>query len=273
VSDINNSVVNVYVGKFAGQAPCGQIASGLLKNPAGLYVKTATHDLYVANAGGSNILVYHRGQMNPYNVYTDPGVQFPVDVTMAKDGTVIASNSSQTNGPEKGSISTWIRGQNGGTFVGNFPMINDLFGLFVTVQKNGTVFYADVDATTLSGALWTLSCPAGACGAPTQVPGVSIIFPGGMGSDTTEDLLVNDRRAVTANTFELPDPTPSTFPLAGEPIGLAINKLDHHWFVADAQNNNAAEYLYPSGVLVGTVPGNDGGEAYGIAVDPGHVLK
>ena len=272
MSDFNNSVINVYVGPFAGQAPCGQITSGLL-NPDGMYVKTTTHDLYVANEGAFDILVFHRGQTTAYNTYTDPTGQFPVDVTMAKDGTIIASNILQVSGGETGSLSTWITGPNGGTFVGNFAMTNDTEGLFVTVQKNGTVYYNDLDATTGAGALWSLTCPAGACGAQTQVAGVSFSDPGGMESDAGEDLLANDQIAVTADTFELPNPTPATFPLAGDPVGMAINKLDHHWFIADAVNDNAGEYLYPSGTAVGTVPGNSGGLPIGVAVDPGHTLK
>jgi hypothetical protein len=237
-----------------------------------LYVKTTTHDLYVANEGGFNILVFHRGQMTPYNTYTDPTIQYPVGVTVAKDGTVIASNIIQPNNAEAGSISTWIEGPNGGTFVGNFPMTNDVQGLFITVQKNGTVYYNDFDATTHAGALWSLTCPAGACGSQTQVASPAGLT-GGLGSDATDDLLGNDVDKATADTFELPNPIPSTFPLAGLPIGMALNKLDHHWFIADAANNNAGEYLYPGGKLLGTVPGNAGGNPIGVAVDPGHALK
>jgi hypothetical protein len=268
VSDYNNSVIDVYVGKFAGQAPCGRITSGL-GAPWGLYVKTDTHDLYVANDFGHDILVFHRGQTKAYNTYTDPTSQDPVDVTVAKDGTVIASNLVQTAFLENGSISTWIGGPNGGTFVGNFAMANGGEGEFVTVQKNGTVYYDDLVGRTNLGALWFVSCPAGACGAQTQVAGVSFNFPGGLAFDDTNDLLANNGFG-QAETFELPNPNPKTFPVGGIPTGMAINDLDHHWFVADAANNDAAEYLYPSGALVGTVPGNPGGGTFGIAVDPGH---
>jgi hypothetical protein len=275
VGDYSNSVINVYAGKFAGQAPCGQISSGIA-GPEGIFVRSTTHDLYVANDSARDILVFHRGQTTPYNTYTDPSVQDPFDVTVAKDGTVIASNLIQPNGNENGSISTWIGGPNGGTFVGNFPMTNDSEGLFLTVQKNGTVFFTDIDATSGQGLLWSVSCPAGACGAQTQVAGVAFTFPFGMGSDGSQDLLVNDLNAAGggfADTFELPNPAPKSFPLLGVPVGMAINPLDHHWFVADAMDDNAAEYAYPGGALIGTVPGNSGGDLVGIALDPGHALK
>jgi hypothetical protein len=268
VSDGTNSVINIYTLPFAGQAPCGQLTTLLLNTPFGLYVKPGTHDLYVANA--SNVLVFHRGQVTPYNTYTDPSGQVPNDVTVAKDGTVIVSNLGQFGGPEKGSISTWIAGPNGGTFVGNFPMTNDIQGGFITVQNNGTIYFDDQDATTRHGAVWSVSCPAGVCGTQTRLAGVSLGAPGGLGSDNTEDLLVTDSQPGKAETFELPNPNPKAFPLNGIVFGMAINRVDRVWFVADALNNNAAAYSYPSGKLLGTVPGNPGGNFDGIAIDPGH---
>jgi hypothetical protein len=266
VSDYNNSIVDIYAGKFAGQAPCGRITSRL-NSPWGMYVRPGTHDLYVANDGGHDILVFHRGWMTPYNRYTDPTMQDPVDVTVAKDGTVIATNLVQIHFVENGSISTWIGGRNGGTFVGNFQMKDGGEGEFVAVQKNCTVYYDDLTGQTNLGALWYVSCPAGACGAQTQVAGVSFNSPGGMAFDATGDLVVVEG-AGRADTLELPNPTPSTFHLAGYPTGMALNEVDHHLFVADGLNNDAAEYAYPSGVLVGTVPGNSGGGTFGVAVDP-----
>jgi len=268
VSDYNNNVVDLFVGKFAGQAPCGRITSEI-NSPWGLYVEPRTHDLYVANDGGKNILVFHRGQTSPYNTYTDPTGQDPVDVTVARDGTVIASNLVRENLQENGSISTWVGGPNGGTFVGNFATANGGEGQFVTVQKDGTVFFDDLIGNTANGALFYLSCPGGACGPQTQVAGVSFTLPGGLESNDNDDLLANDGLGF-ADTFKLPNPNPKTFPVTGIPTGMAINKLDHHWFVADGLNNDAAEYLYPGGKLVGTIQGNPDGGTFGIAVDPGH---
>lgn len=268
VADPKDNVINIYVGKFAGQAPCGQIAHPSLNVPVGLYVRDATHDLYVANNHGLNVLVFHRGQTSPYNTYTDPSGQFVLDVTTTPDGTVVASNVFQKNSNELGSISTWVGGPNGGTFVGNFPMTNAALGTFVTSRKSGKVYFDDIDKSNGLGVIWSVWCPAGACGAQTQVAGVSLQYPGGMTVDGSGDLLVSDQSAVTADTFELPNPKPSTFPLTGYPECLALDQYDHHWFESDGQNNIASEYSYPGGKLVGTVPGNAGGETSGIAVDP-----
>jgi hypothetical protein len=265
VSDEYNSVIDIYSGKFAGQAPCGQIVSTLLIHPNGLYVDRASHDLYVANWGGSNILVFHKGQTAPYNVYADPAVPLPYDVALSSDGTVVASNEEASGGFKKGSISTWIGGPNGGTFVGNFPMTNDDFGLYLTIQRNGTIYFNDIDATSGIGALWSVTCPAGVCGAQTQVAGVSFQDPGGMVFDDTGDLLVNDAMASTVDTFELPNPQPSTTALPCCPIGIAYDTLHKHWLTTSI--SYAAEYSYPSFTLIGTVPVT-GGAMLGVAVDP-----
>jgi hypothetical protein len=268
VSDFNNNLVDIFVGKFAGQPPCGQITSQL-QSPWGIYVEPGSHDLYVANYLAHDVVVFHRGQTTPYNTYTDPGFQDPVDVAVAKDGTVIATNQTRPHYPTRGSISTWTGGPNGGTYVGNFMMTVGSEGQYLTVQRNGTVYFDDLVGQTNIGALWFVSCPAGACGPQTQVAGVSFNSPGGLASDDTEDLLAINGFG-SAETFELPNPNPKTFPLNGAPVAMAINALDHHWFVTDANNDDAAEYSYPGGKLVGTVPGNAGGGLFGIAVDPGH---
>ncbi|HKW44997.1 MAG TPA: hypothetical protein VJN22_05010 [Candidatus Eremiobacteraceae bacterium] len=265
VSDVFFNVVNVYVGTFAGQAPCGQIASNALQFPSGLYVQPATHDLYVANH--HNVLVFHRGQPDPYNTYTDPSGQDPINVTVAGDGTVLASNFTNVSQSEAGSISTWIGGPNGGTFVGNFPETNSEQGATIAAKKNGTVYFTDVDRTMLQGFLWTVSCPAGACGVQTRVAGVVLKFPSGMALDDTGDLLITDQMAVTLDTFELPNPNPSTFALAGRPDSLAISRHDHHVFVLDYASV-ADEYSYPDGALIGTVSGPHDSVFAGLAVDP-----
>jgi hypothetical protein len=267
VSDFNGSLIDVFAGSFAGQGPCAQITSGVA-NPWGLFVERATHDLYVADVTRHQVLVFHRGQLTAYNAYKDPtGRQKIIDITVADDGTVFASNANQASGPEDGSISTWIKGPHGGTFVGNFPMKNDIEGLYITVKKNGTVYFSNLDPHG-HGTLWTVKCPAGACGAQTQVPGVSFHFPGGMRINSTNDLLAVDQTAHTLETYELPNTNPAAFSLNGYPTGMDFDELSQRVFIADTEGGGGAEYTYPGGVLVGTVLVNHGAYVVGIAVDP-----
>lgn len=266
VSDFLNSVIDVYAGKFASQAPCGRITTGL-NHPAGLFVETRSHDLYVANTNAFNILVYHRGTTAPYNVYADPGTQYPLDVVVDIRDVVVASNRSNVAQTEAGSLSTWISGPHGGSFVGNYAMTNDSGGGFVTARRNGILYYDDFDSTSGVGTIWRVSCPAGTCGVETEVAAAKGVVAG-LTFDEDDDLLANDLLNISADTFELPNPSPSTFPIAGGPFGMAIDSKGRHWFTTDVVHNNAAEYAYPSGTLVGTVFGNISGSATGIAVDP-----
>ncbi|HEY5095619.1 MAG TPA: hypothetical protein VII69_10915 [Candidatus Eremiobacteraceae bacterium] len=265
VSDASNNVIYVYNGKFAGQSPCGLIASASLSSPRGLFVNAATHDLYVANWGASNVLVFHKARTSPYNTYSDPTAQNPNDVTVTDAGIVITSNEEASDLIERGSISTWIGGLNGGTFVSNFPMTNDFFGLFVTLKQNGMLYFNDVDATSGIGALWKVSCPGGECGAQTQMAGISFGDPGGMVFNTSGKLLVNDSLASAVETFNLPNPHPTTKHLPCCPLGMALDNLHGHWFYTSFAY--AAEYSYPGFALIGKVTGNNGA-MFGIAVDP-----
>ncbi len=267
MSDFNFGVVNIYKVPFAGQQPCGAIV-GTLVNPQGLFVGK-NHDLYVASSGTDNVQVFHRGASRPYNTYTDivNGAQFPGDITVAKDGTVIASNLIQADYNEEGSISTWIAGPHGGTFVGNFPMPNAFPGMFVTVQKNGTLFFDDVDAVTGEGPIWKGRCPLGACGRFTST-GVVAAFPGGLRSSDDQDVVQLDQTGLTLTTYEsFPIGTSCSLSDESDPVGFDINRREHHVFIADANLNLGVELTYPGCVLIGTVPGNPGGSPIGIAKD------
>jgi hypothetical protein len=273
VSDYNHAVINVYTGKFAVQSPCGQLGHrGILSAPDGLFLQPSTLDLYVANAGGLNILVFLRGQLGPYNTYAFPprSWHYVMDVTVAEDGTVIASTTDCY-------ISTWHSGPNGGVFVGNFPVphCSGGYSSWITVRRDGVIYYDD-DFDTQWSAVWKVRCPAGLCGSPTRVR-AWLQSPEGMAFDAAGDLLVTDlgySSRATADTFELPNPRPKKFSLlcAAEEFcyasGMAINKRDNHWYSADWYDG-AAEYAYPSGLLIGRVPVNPpDGNADGIAVDP-----
>jgi hypothetical protein len=269
VSDQLDNAINIFAGKFAGQAPCGQLTSGL-RVPNGLYVEPVTHDLYVANLRDSNILVFHRNQTSPYNTYVDPNGEAPGDVTVAKDGTVIAINANQAINPQQGSISTWLKGPSGGTFVGNFLFKTGDFGNFITLQRHGKLFYDVDDQNTGQFSLWFLRCPLGNCGTQTHVARNSSNPLNGLASDASDDLIVaTGGQANLIETFELPNPIPSTFSVTGIPVGIALNTTDKHLFIVAFMRggDGAEEYTYPGGLLVGTVKSF---APYGIAVDPGH---
>jgi hypothetical protein len=266
ISDESNNVVNIYTVPFAGQGPCGQIVSDL-DFPQGLFVDK-NHDLYVANERQQDVLVFHRGASTAFNRYSDPTGELVQDVTVANDGTVIASNQTTSDPPHHGTISTWIRGPVGGTFVDTYPMVNSGGGGYVTVQRNGTMFYNGIDLYSLQGLLWTGKCPLGHCGGFTST-GAKTHGPGGLRSVDDEDIVQVDTGLEKLITYEL-FPTGMSCDLgAGSyPITQDFNRLQHHVFVADFGFSEGSELSYPGCVLIGTVPVNGGGAPIGIAHDP-----
>ncbi|HEY5095367.1 MAG TPA: hypothetical protein VII69_09650 [Candidatus Eremiobacteraceae bacterium] len=268
VSDFNNNLIDIYKGNFAGQVPCGQLTKGLA-NPQGMFVKESTHELYVANTGDDDVVVFRRGATSPFKTYIDltNGSQFVADVTVAKDGTVLATNIFDII-DSVGSISTWRRD---GTFVGNFPNANGAFDYFLTVQKDGTVYFDDSTNTLYKG-----SCPAGECGSFVAT-GATFVFPGGLRSADDEDVVLLDQEGAGGGdvlTFEPPDfGSPTSCALgASDPVSFDINRTQHHYFYADGGNNVAGEVEYPTCAPIGTVPGNPSGLLIGVARDEPETL-
>jgi hypothetical protein len=262
ISDYSNDVVDIYAGNFNGQAPCGMITSAnTLGAPQGLFVNGSTHDLYVADSGNYEIEVFHRGQTTWYKAYVDlsNGLQEPVDVTVAADNTVIATNIvGFTSGI--GSISTWNKTT--GTLIGNFPNPGSYLNYFLTVQKNGTVYFDDNSGKVYSG-----SCPLGACGTFTPT-GATVDFPGGIRSADGEDLVVQDQTQNIETTYETFPNGNACYLESSYAVGFDINKSQKHYFFTDAYSG-AIEVKYPSCTyVIGTVAGNPGGTAEGVAVDP-----
>jgi hypothetical protein len=140
-------------------------------------------------------------------------------------------------------------------------------GQFITIRKDGVVYFDRFDGQTSAGSLWSVSCPAGACGVQTQLRRVTLYGPGGLAFDANDHLRALEGASGQADEFKLPFTHPTTFPLMGYPTGVALNAAEHHMFVADGINDQAEEYEYPSGVLIGIVAGNPGGATVGIAVD------
>ena len=263
MSDFNTSTINIYKVPFAGQAPCGQLttSAGLL-NPQGMIVRH--NDLFVANTGAFDVVAFHRGATKPFMTYTDPSCsgQFPVDVTVSIDKIVYATNifGSQC----AGSISAWNKTT--GALIGNIPNQNGVNSYFLTIQKDGTMYYDDN-----SFALYVGTCTGGSCTTFTNT-GATFAFPGGLRSADGEDLVLDDQSAPGGGalvTYEPPNFSSGDSCSVGgsDPVSFDINHFQHHAFIADAGLNQGTELSYPGCELIGTVPGNAFGQPIGMAVD------
>ena len=247
IADFNIGIVDIYKGNFSGQAPCGTL-TGLI-NPQGLMVKGGK--LYVANTGGGDILRYPRGATSPDMTYTDTlnGSQFPVDVTVSKT-LVLASNIFGS--AENGSISTFNKST--GATIGNFPNGAGANTYFITIQKNGDVYYDDNTFTIYKG-----TCPAGVCGSFVGT-GASMAFPGGLGSADNEDVILDDQSASGGGALDEYEAFPSTFTQctlgASDPVSFDINKSQHHAIYADAGLNDGVEVKWHAGTTSCPTMGN-----------------
>jgi len=266
VSDASNGAVDIFAGKnfTSGETPCGLISG--LSEPQGLAVWN--HELYVANTTGLDILRYPRGATTPDLTYTDSSCsgEYPADVAIATDGTVLATDI-MSNACSGGQISTWT---SGGTFVGNFPNANGANDYFLTVQKNGNVYFDD---NTFS--IYVGSCPAGVCGSFTST-GATMAFPGGLRSASgpkSEDLVLDDQSAAgggALTTFETFPNSSWSCPLgASDPVSYGFNRTDHHAFYADAGNFVAGEVKWNDSISVcpSVATVNMSGQPIGAAVD------
>ena len=271
VSDASNNAVDIFAGKnfSAGETPCGVITG--FAEPQGLAV--SNHELYVANTIGNstsgNVLRFPRGATSPDMTYLDTscGGEYPADVTVALDGTVIATDII-ANSCSGGQISTF--NESTGAFEGNFPTYNGANAFFVTVQRNGTVYYDDNFLSLNVG-----SCPLGACGSFTAT-GATFAFPGGVRSASgprSEDVVLDDQSAPGGGALDTYEtfPTPSwACPLGGsDPVSYDFNRTDKHAFFADAGNFVATEVKWndSSAVCPGVASVTMSGQPIGAAVD------
>jgi hypothetical protein len=270
VSDASNGAVDIFAGKnfTAGETPCGVISG--LAEPQGLAV--SAHELYVANTLGNgssgNVVRFPRGATSPDMTYTDTscGGEYPADVTVAGDGTVIATDII-SNSCSGGQLSTF--NESTGALEGNFPTYNGANAFFLTVQRNGTVLYDDNSLNLNTG-----SCPLGACGAFTAT-GVTFAFPGGVRSASgphSEDVVVDDQSAPGSalNTYEsFPTPSASCTLNASDAVSYDFNHSDRHAFYADAGNFVATEVKWNdnSNTCAGVASVTMSGQPIGAAVD------
>jgi hypothetical protein len=263
MSDFAQSVVNIYKG--SGLTLCGTIAG--LTNAQGMTM--VGHDVYVAVTGAFNVQAFHRGATTPFKTFTDPAGQYPVDVAVSADGTVIASNIFSPN-TGIGSISTF---KSNGTYVGNYVLTNMAESFFIHTYPSHLATYVDgFDNGFAGGAIWKVKCPHGICGTATEL-GVPLVFPGGLGESNSKNLLANDQSNNTGDTFNLPSLSPVTFTQnGGDNVDMAVNKKNNKWYSADALNNILVCYKYAlngsSAGTCGTAAGTPSGQAIGIAVDP-----
>ena len=258
--------IQVYRQSGTNQSPVGTIVNGVI-NPQGMWV-TPNGDLYVANTGANNILVFRKGNLNPYKTLSDAG-EYPVDVTVDTDGTVYASNIFDTNfGP--GTVSKYAPGATSPTKIYAVP--NNAKVLFDALNDSSTLYVNYIDINTGLGA--TVKYYPG--GSTAHLTAVTFNFPGGMQFDNHQYLIAADQLGPFVGEYALPSGTPFfTFGSDnGDPLGVALVRNERSIYVSDALNGVVHRYSYPGGVENDTISNGLGGSSppFGVAADAGAPL-
>jgi hypothetical protein len=264
ISDFDNDTVGIY--STSGK----QLASiSGLSNPQGLAID-AKNNLYVANTGGSEVLIYASPYTKSPKSLSDSG-QYPVGISVFNNGEVIAvSNIFSTSGGA-GSVTVFKNGK------ASAPISNSSFeeDYFCAFDASGNLY---VDGRQSSGATILgiiLAAEKGGKTLKTITTKNTIEFPGGIAVTTAGDVAIDDQDAATVYTYKpvakgsLGSPISTTAMTGvGDAVNIAFGPAGDVW-EADAENLSAGEYAYPKGgkaVKSWSIPG--AAEPIGIAISP-----
>ena len=264
VSDAGNGIVHIFPVAPRQQPECGRLTG--FDEPQGLALDNAG-DLFVANTSASTIEKFKPGHTNPSMTINDAG-EYPAGVSVNASG-LIAVTNIVTTGDGAGSVSVF---KANGTLIGTFSDPNAFREFFPKIDASGNIYTTYVT----SGGIGTVNeFLAPNYATVLEYSNISLAYPGGV--DLYGGLLyVGDQGAHTVGAYEdgfefgltpLADAgDPVTFEI-GLPIGCALlcTAGQYPLYVADAENDNAQEYITSLGTLLHTYQFSDG-EPTGIAV-------
>ena len=227
--------------------------------PGGLLL--VKDDLYVANAGGNNILLVRSGVI--FDTLADPG-QDPSSIAVSRKGTFYVANIfNQQLGP--GSISVYAKGSKTPTSMLTSPTFSQVIG--IAVNGAGDVF-ANNNQGFFSGGQ-VIEFPGGT-GTGQVLTNIHVKTAGGLKIDPiTQDLLVVDQHARKVRVYAPPytgRPKASyPVPNGGSAVDVTFDRASSLLYFADVFGTIDV-ISYPDGAFLGSYTG--GVQPIGIAVQP-----
>ena len=261
VSDAANDVVNIYntKGKQLAQLTGFSEPQGLTTDAKG--------NLYVANTGDSNILIYAPPYTKKPKTLTDAG-QYPVDVAVLDNGATIAVTNiiSTSDGP--GSVTFYSKYKQGKT------ISNSNWGrvYFEGYDADGNLYF---DGESTGGAVLVGEIAKGKKAITTLTTSNSIEFPGGVQVNTKGEIAIDDQEGFAVYTYNAPKKGSLGKPVkttdltgSADPVSYTFISTDKDLWTADASDAAANEFAYPKGgSAVSSIPVS-GGEPIGVAIVP-----
>ena len=243
VSDFINSDINVYDDSGTLQAT---LTSGLA-NPQGM-ATDRMGNLYVANSGEQNILIWAAGFGGPPIAIADPdGV--PSDVDVRDNGAFLGvTNILDDNG---GASVTFYRN---GNRVGNvtdpaFEMV--YFGAF---DKTGNFYF---NGFNTSGEVFVAVIAHATTGGRTVqylTTDNTIGFPGGVQVNNDGTISIGNQAGLAIYTYNPPSGGSLGAPISTTVLGSSVDPVtfafkihNHNLYTADVGTLSANEFAYPAG--------------------------
>lgn len=228
----------------------GQITKSL-KYPSGLYVDSA-HNLWVANAGNSNVVEFARGGMAPILTLSD-GNKYTQDVTICPNGDIYVATLL-------GGITRYHGRRH--HMSGSLQYYSAEFQ-FVTCDAAGNVFATGVVGTNGT----VIAFPGGKQSGAHMLPIFSGGNLGGIKANQRGDILVANGTTVTEYT-EGGTPTGRQLTTHDGWLDIVLNRAGDVIFGSDTTAEDGVSITFPGGKLLATYRGSFS-SAWGIAFDPG----
>jgi len=240
----NTNAVNIYNtnGKLLGQITGFSAPQGLATD--------AKANLYVANTGASDVLIYSQ----PYNktpTTLSTSGWYPVDVAQFNNGEYVAVTNIFATSGAAGSVLLFKNYK----LVATVQNSSFYYYYFCAFDGNGSLF---VDGRSSSGSVVVGEIPGATKGKTTLkvlTTDNSIEFPGGVQVTTKNEIAIDDQEASTIYTYKQPKNGSLGSPIAttplngsGDEVTFAFTQNNQDLWASDASSQNGvAEFAYPKG--------------------------
>lgn len=217
----------------------------------------ASGNIYIAEFNDQQIGVYSASTCD-FEFNLPDGGYMPLDVAVARDGTVAITNEYSTS---LGAGNVTFISSSGGTRTATGLLSNFYFGAF---DKRGNLY---TDGFTASGSVAVgVVAPGSAVVKATEISGIG--YPGGIQVAKDGTVNVDDQACSCIKMFKNGSNV-GTVDLDGtaDAISFAFNRMNTKLWVADYTSGTVSEYAYPAGgAALRVLNGLNG--PLGVGVDP-----